>query len=58
MREIKRPNNRLKQSIDLTDSSGNSIELIESKEARIKGSARILGAYYMQLRSAITEGDL
>lgn len=55
---MKRPNNRLKQSIDLTDSSGNSIELIESREERIKRSARILGAYYMQLRSAITEGDL
>ena len=49
---MKKPNNELKKNMALTDGSGNVIELIESREERMKGLARTIGAYCRRIRDA------
>lgn len=44
-----------KQSVDLADDKGNFIEFIGSKEERMRGLNRIVGAYCKLIRPAIAE---
>ncbi len=52
---MKKSNNELKRNIDLTDGSGNSIELIENRKERMRRLSRIIGTYCQQIRFAMEE---
>lgn len=51
---MKKSNKELKQNMALTDGSGNVIELIESRDERMKRLAGTIGAYYRRIR-AVTD---
>lgn len=49
---MKKSNNGLKKNMALTDGSGSVIELIESREERMKRLADTIGAYCRRIRAA------
>lgn len=52
---MKEPNSKSKQCVDLTDGRGNVMESAGSKEDRMKGFIRIMGAYCGKLKTAMME---
>lgn len=54
---MKKSNVEVRQNAALTDDKGNSMEFIGSKESRLRGLSRIIGAYCRQIRSSMVESQ-